>query len=152
MQEILLSDIFDCNARITSIQGTIITAPLRHTFIGERCRIYRSLSDPRVIGQAETIGFSQGNAVLCLLGGSDGISCSNIIVPDGTAFSLSVSMDTLGTVINAQGEICERFASPPLTTHLYRCFEPLCNLHQITVSGGQSIAYLRQVSELSTGY
>lgn len=113
MQEILLSDIFDCNARITSIQGTIITAPLRHTFIGERCRIYRSLSDPRVIGQAETIGFSQGNAVLCLLGGSDGISCSNIIVPDGTAFSLSVSMDTLGTVINAQGEICERFASPP---------------------------------------
>lgn len=63
MQEILLSDIFDCNARITSIQGTIITAPLRHTFIGERCRIYRSLSDPRVIGQAETIGFSQGNAV-----------------------------------------------------------------------------------------
>ena len=112
MQEILLSNIFDCNARITSIQGTIITAPLRHTFIGERCCIYRSLNDSRIIGQAETIGFSQGNAVLCLLGGSDGISCSNIIVPDGTAFSLSVSMDTLGTVINAQGKICERFASP----------------------------------------
>lgn len=33
----------------------------------------------------------------------------------------------------------------PLTTHLYRCFEPLCNLRQITVSGGQSIAYLRGV-------
>ncbi|HGN9372268.1 TPA: type III secretion system ATPase SctN [Citrobacter pasteurii] len=110
MQEISLRDIFRCDARITSIHGSIITAPLRHTFVGERCRIYRSLNDRHFIGQAETIGFNKDNAVLCLLGGSDGISCSDIVVPDGSVFSLSLSLNTLGTVINAQGEICERFA------------------------------------------
>ncbi|WP_410751975.1 type III secretion system ATPase SctN [Citrobacter sp. U14242] len=110
MQEISLRDIFCCDARITSIHGSIITAPLRHTFVGERCRIYRSLNDRHFIGQAETIGFNKDNAVLCLLGGSDGISCSDIVVPDGSVFSLSLSLNTLGTVINAQGEICERFA------------------------------------------
>ncbi|EPC0820134.1 type III secretion system ATPase SctN [Escherichia albertii] len=110
MRNLSLLDFFRCDARISSVHGSIITAPLQHTFIGERCRIYRSLETQEVIGQAETIGFDKDGALLCLLGASEGISCSDIVVPEGTVFSLSLSKNTLGTVINAQGEYCERFS------------------------------------------
>ncbi len=105
MNVLSLTDFFRSSARITGVKGSIITAPLRHSFIGEQCHLYPCLQGSEVIASAETIAFDHRGAVLCLLGETSGISTSDIVVPQGSTFSVALSPALLGTVINAQGEV-----------------------------------------------
>lgn len=56
MDDLAIHDFFTCNAKISTVAGSIITAPLKLSFVGERCFLYRSLQSSTPIGQAETIG------------------------------------------------------------------------------------------------
>ena len=105
MNVLSLTDFFRNSAKITGVKGSIITAPLRHSFIGEQCHLYPCLQGGEVIASAETIAFDHRGAVLCLLGETSGISTSDIVVPQGSTFSVALSPALLGTVINAQGEV-----------------------------------------------
>lgn len=111
MKALSLADFFRNSARITGVKGSIVTAPLRHSFIGEQCHLYRCLQGKNVIACAETIAFDHRGAVLCLLGETGGISTSDIVVPQGNTFSVALSPALLGTVMNAQGEVRQRISA-----------------------------------------
>lgn len=70
MDDLAIHDFFTCNAKISTVAGSIITAPLKLSFVGERCFLYRSLQSSTPIAQAETIGLGTEGATLSLLGSS----------------------------------------------------------------------------------
>nr|WP_318383145.1 type III secretion system ATPase SctN [uncultured Enterobacter sp.] len=110
MDELTIHNFFTCNAKIATVNGSIITAPLKHSFVGERCFLYRSLNARSPVGQAETIGLGHEHVTLSLLGSPGGISTSHILVPSGEAFSVPLNEGLLGCVLNSEGEIRQRFS------------------------------------------
>ena len=108
--DLTIHDFFNCNAKISSVTGSIITAPLKLTFVGERCFIYRTLQSSVPVGQAETIGLGHNGATLSLLGSPEGISSSDIIKPTGTSFSIPLNDELLGSVIDCEGNIRQRLS------------------------------------------
>ncbi len=109
MDDLTIHNFFTCNAKIASVNGSIITAPLKLSFVGERCFLYRSLQSSIPIGQAETIGLGHGEATLSLLGSATGISTSDVVVPTGTSFSIPLNDSLLGSVIDCEGNVRQRF-------------------------------------------
>ncbi|WP_230350801.1 type III secretion system ATPase SctN [Lelliottia sp. WAP21] len=105
-----IHDFFNCNAKISSVTGSIITDPLKLSFVGERCFIYRSLHSSTPVGQAETIGLGREGVTLSLLGSPEGISSSDIIVPTGTSFSVSLNDELVGSVIDCEGNVRQRLS------------------------------------------
>ncbi|POT59505.1 EscN/YscN/HrcN family type III secretion system ATPase [Citrobacter amalonaticus] len=121
MDDLTIHDFFTCNAKISTVTGSIITAPLKLSFVGERCYLYRSLQSRVPIGQAETIGLGHEGVTLSLLGSPGGISTSDIIVPTGTSFSVPLNDSLLGCVIDCEGNVRQRFgeqseAAPAFST------------------------------------
>lgn len=112
MDDLAIHNFFNCNAKISTVTGSIITAPLKLSFVGERCYLYRSLQSNIPIGQAETIGLGNGGVTLSLLGSPGGISTSDIIVPTGSSFSIPLNDSLLGCVIDCEGNIRQRFSEP----------------------------------------
>lgn len=111
MDDLTIHNFFTCNAKIATVTGSIITAPLKRSFVGERCFLYRSLKSSVPVAQAETIGLSHGGVTLSLLGASGGISTSDIIVPTGTTFAVPVDDSLLGCVIDCEGKVRQRFGN-----------------------------------------
>jgi len=97
-------------AKPSRLVGPVIEAPLRQSFIGERCEIKRSVWDEQPLCAAQTIGFNAQGAILSLLGDSSGLSRECVVLPSGRGFELEVSNAMLGTVLAADGTPRGRFA------------------------------------------
>ncbi|KNC09805.1 ATP synthase [Klebsiella sp. RIT-PI-d] len=125
MDDLTIHNFFTCNAKISTVTGSIITAPLKLSFVGERCFLYRSLKSSIPIGQAETIGLGDGGVMLSLLGSPGGISTSDIIVPTGTFFSIPVDDSLLGCVIDCEGQVRQRFSEAPTSQSILPALRPI---------------------------
>jgi type III secretion protein N (ATPase) len=97
-------------AKPSRLVGSVIEAPLRQSFIGERCEIKRTVWDSQVLCSAQTIGFNDRGAILSLLGDSSGLSRECVVLPSGRGFELELSNTLLGTVVGADGLPGVRFA------------------------------------------
>lgn len=98
-------------ARLTRLNGSIIHAPLRRTFVGERCEVRRQ---PDVAAsclcQAQTIGFTDTQAILSLLGPTQGIARDVWVVPTGKRSRVKVDDATLGAAFDGDGILVSRMA------------------------------------------
>lgn len=98
-------------AQLTRLHGSVIHAPLQRTFVGERCNVvvdpYRPASR---LCQAQTIGFTEKEAVLSLLGNTQGIPRSAWVLPTGCGASVALHEDALGTAIDGEGQFISRLA------------------------------------------
>lgn len=108
------------SARITRLNGSVIYAPLRRTFIGERCDVlaHPLRADSRLC-QAQTIGFDERDAILSLLGAAQGIPRDAWVVPSGMSARVVVDANTLGSVLDGEGHTITRL-TPGLTPGLAR--------------------------------
>lgn len=88
------------------ILGNIIEAHLPNTQIGEICEIQRSIIEPEHIGNAQVIGFNKEYTILSLLNDNLGYSRNNVILPTGKHFTINISDNMVGAIINSSGQIC----------------------------------------------
>ena len=97
------------SARVTRLNGSVIHAPLRRTFVGERCDVvaHPLRSDSRLC-QAQTIGFNERDAILSLLGGAQGIPRDAWVVPSGMSARVDIDANTLGSVLDGEGHTITR--------------------------------------------
>lgn len=97
------------SARVTRLNGSVIHAPLRQTFVGERCDVlaHPQRPDSRLC-QAQTIGFNEHNAILSLLGDTQGIPRNAWVVPSGQSSRIEVDANTLGSVLDGEGRTVAR--------------------------------------------
>ncbi|MEJ0004479.1 MAG: EscN/YscN/HrcN family type III secretion system ATPase [Pararobbsia sp.] len=94
------------------VRGAVIEAPLGDVKIGELCVIRASLDDRTVLGRAQVIGLGRDTAILALLGAGVGLSRSVVLEPTGERFTLDVSVDLLGKVVDAMGVVRLELAEP----------------------------------------
>lgn len=87
------------------IQGNVIEAFLPDTHIGEMCEIQKSLQDATVVGFALVIGFNREYTLLSLLNDNQGFSRSNVLLPTGQPFRVSLNDDIAGSILDAMGGI-----------------------------------------------
>lgn len=125
MDDLTIHNFFTCNARISTVNGSIITAPLKLSFVGERCFLYRSLQSSKPIGQAETIGLGHDGVTLSLLGSPGGMSLSDIIVPSGNTFSIPLNHSLLGCIIDCEGHVRQRFGESPMADEALTATRPI---------------------------
>ncbi|AJC23321.2 FliI/YscN family ATPase [Pandoraea pulmonicola] len=101
------------SAQLSKLHGSVIHAPLRRTFIGERCDVVLDPHHPETrLCQAQTIGFSHQDAILSILGNTQGIPRDAWIVPSGRGASPQLDDDALGTAIDSEGRVIARLAPP----------------------------------------
>lgn len=125
MDDLTIHSFFTCNARISTVNGSIITAPLKLSFVGERCFLYRSLQSSKPIGQAETIGLAHDGVTLSLLGSPGGISLSDVVVPSGNAFSIPLNHSLSGCIIDCEGRVRQRFGETSVTGETLTTLRPI---------------------------
>ncbi|OAT44966.1 ATP synthase subunit beta [Proteus hauseri ATCC 700826] len=101
--------IFHYAAHPTRIQGNILEVMLRNVFIGEICLIKESITSEKNIGEAIVIGFRNGVTILSMMGSSQGYSLQVIIEPTGNSFSVALSPNVLGSMIDIKGNCLFRF-------------------------------------------
>lgn len=100
------------------IQGNVIEAHLPGTRIGEICEIQKSLLEPQVMGFAQVIGFNKEHTLLSLLNDNQGFSRSNVLLPTGKPFRITVHENIAGSIIDATGTVRGRLDEgelPPMT-------------------------------------
>ncbi|MCK9781272.1 MULTISPECIES: type III secretion system ATPase SctN [Enterobacterales] len=101
--------IFHHAAHPIRIQGNILEVMLRGVFIGEICLLKDSIINGQIIGEAIVIGFRNGITILSMMGSSQGYSLQIIVVPTGKAFSVALSPNILGSMIDIKGNYLLRF-------------------------------------------
>ncbi|WP_337051551.1 type III secretion system ATPase SctN [Proteus terrae] len=102
--------IFHHAAHPIRIQGNILEVMLRGVFIGEICLLKDSITNGQIIGEAIVIGFRNGTTILSMMGSSQGYSLQIIVVPTGNAFSVALSPNILGSMIDIKGNCLLRFS------------------------------------------
>ncbi|WP_109419963.1 type III secretion system ATPase SctN [Proteus terrae] len=102
--------IFHHAAHPIRIQGNILEVMLRGVFIGEICLLKNSIVNGQIIGEAIVIGFRNGITILSMMGSSQGYSLQIIVVPTGNAFSVALSPNILGSMIDIKGNYLLRFS------------------------------------------
>ncbi|MBF7141006.1 MULTISPECIES: type III secretion system ATPase SctN [Pseudomonas] len=98
-------------ALLHRLDGPILEAQLAGVGVGEVCEVRRHWRDAYPSARAQVIGFKGPSTVLSLLGRAEGLSCESMLLSTGAAMSLHCSPALLGTVVNAHGEVTERWAS-----------------------------------------
>nr|WP_244099276.1 FliI/YscN family ATPase [Burkholderia ambifaria] len=101
------------SAQLRRMAGSTLHAPLQRSFIGERCLVIDACGHAAAPRLAQTVGFTDDGVVLSLLGDSQGLSTQAWIVPTGLGPQVSVSDATLGSVLDANGQIVRRLAPAP---------------------------------------
>lgn len=96
-------------AHPTSLRGPVLEAPLHNIFIGEICELRSSYHQDAIVARAQVIGFQGENTILNVMGPSAGISREMIIMPTGKDLHIPVSDGLLGCVLDAAGQVVERF-------------------------------------------
>lgn len=93
------------------IQGPIIEAPLADVAIGELCLIRAHTEAREAVGRAQVVGLRDDVAVLSTLGTTTGLSRQAVLVPTGARLTVDMSVDMLGSVVDATGQhvasLCE---------------------------------------------
>ena len=97
------------SARLTQLNGSVIHAPLRHTYVGERCDVlaHPERQESRLC-QAQTIGFTERGAILSLMGDTQGIPGDAWVVPSGKRPHVELDANTLGAVLDGEGRTIAR--------------------------------------------
>jgi type III secretion protein N (ATPase) len=98
-------------AHPTSLRGSVLEAPLNDVFIGEICSIRSSLASQEVTGRAQVVGFQHDKTVLNMMGPTAGASREMVIMPTGQSLHIPVDFSLLGSVLDATGQVVERFGS-----------------------------------------
>ncbi len=109
-----LLDLLERRAHPSCIRGPIIEAHLPGVSIGELCLIHASVERDEVVGRAQVVGFGRDVAILSTLGSTTGLSRRAVLVPTGEPFTIEVSPQILGTVIDSTGQRTEIFRSDEL--------------------------------------
>ncbi|EFE0046781.1 EscN/YscN/HrcN family type III secretion system ATPase, partial [Escherichia coli] len=92
-----------------SINGSLIEAELDDVSVGEVCEIYASRQANERIARAQVVGFRNGKTLLNLIGSSVGLTRTAVLKPTGEQLTIQISDAFLGSVLNASGQIMERF-------------------------------------------
>ena len=98
-------------AHPTSLRGSVLEAPLKNVFIGEICDLRPSLHRHEVVGRAQVVGFQHDKAILNMMGPTSGASREMVLMPTGQSLHVPVGFSLLGCVLDATGQISERFGS-----------------------------------------
>ena len=96
-----------------SINGSLIEAELDDVSVGEVCEIYASWQANERIARAQVVGFRNGKTLLNLIGSSVGLTRTAVLKPTGEQLTIQISDAFLGSVLNASGQIMERFVPNP---------------------------------------
>ncbi|ELD0488026.1 type III secretion system ATPase SctN [Escherichia coli] len=87
------------------IQGGVIDANLPETYIGEVCKIQRSLTNSETIGLAQVIGFNRHCTQLSLLSDNRGLSRDILLVPTGQPFKININDNIVGSILDSEGKV-----------------------------------------------
>lgn len=117
--------IFHHAAHPIRIQGNILEVMLRGVFIGEICLLKDSIINGQIIGEAIVIGFRNGITILSMMGSSQGYSLQIIVVPTGNAFSVALSPNILGSMIDIKGNYLLRFSDKKVVEENFYSYLPI---------------------------
>ncbi|MCT8264238.1 type III secretion system ATPase SctN [Proteus terrae] len=117
--------IFHHAAHPIRIQGNILEVMLRGVFIGEICLLKDSIINGQIIGKAIVIGFRNGITILSMMGSSKGYSLQIIVVPTGNAFSVALSPNILGSMIDINGNYLLRFNDKKVVEENFYSYLPI---------------------------
>ncbi|ATM99334.1 MULTISPECIES: type III secretion system ATPase SctN [Morganellaceae] len=117
--------IFHHAAHPIRIQGNILEVMLRGVFIGEICLLKDSIINGQIIGEAIVIGFRNGITILSMMGSSQGYSLQIIVVPTGNAFSVALSPNILGSMIDINGNYLLRFNDKKVVEENFYSYLPI---------------------------
>lgn len=98
-------------AHPTSLRGSVLESPLKNVFIGEICDLRSSVHQREVVGRAQVVGFQHDKAILNMMGPTSGASREMVLMPTGQSLHIPVGFATLGCVLDATGQVSERFGS-----------------------------------------
>ena len=99
-------------AHPTSLRGSVLEAPLKNVFIGEICDLRPSLHKQEIIGRAQVVGFQHDKTILNMMGPTSGASREMVLMPTGQSLHIPVGFSMLGCVLDATGQVAERFGAP----------------------------------------
>ncbi|MBI6217419.1 type III secretion system ATPase SctN [Proteus sp. DFP240708] len=117
--------IFHHAAHPMRIQGNILEVMLRDVFIGEICLLKDPIINGQIIGEAIVIGFRNGITILSMMGSSQGYSLQIIVVPTGNAFSVALSPNVLGSMIDIKGNYLLRFSNKKMEEENFYSYLPI---------------------------
>jgi len=98
-------------AHPTSLRGSVLEAPLKNVFIGEICDVRASIDKQEVTGRAQVVGFQHEKTILNMMGPTAGASREMVLMPTGKSLHIPVDFSLLGSVLDATGQVVERFGA-----------------------------------------
>jgi len=66
-----------------------------------------------VVGRAQVVGFQHDKTILNMMGPTSGASREMVLMPTGQSLHIPVGFSSLGCVLDATGQVSERFGSHP---------------------------------------
>lgn len=93
--------------RVTKVVGLTIEAVGLKVFMGEVCDIYVK-HQPKPV-KAEVVGFNGDTVILMVLGNLSGIAPNSLVVPTRRPFTVTVSEDLVGKILDGLGNPIEPF-------------------------------------------
>lgn len=94
--------------RVTKVVGLTIEATGLKVFVGEVCDIYVKHQKEPI--KAEVVGFNEDRVLLMVLGNLSGIAPDSLVVPTKKPFTVTVSEDLIGKILDGLGNPIEEFA------------------------------------------
>lgn len=93
--------------RVTKVVGLTIEAIGLKVFVGEICDIYVKHQKEPI--KAEVVGFNEDKVLLMVLGALSGIGPDSIVVATKTPFTVTVSDELVGKILDGLGRPIEEF-------------------------------------------
>ena len=93
--------------RVTKVVGLTIEATGLKVFVGEVCDIYVKHQKEPI--KAEVVGFNEDRVLLMVLGNLSGIAPDSLVVPTKKPFTVTVSEDLIGKILDGLGNPIEEF-------------------------------------------
>ncbi|PPU95107.1 hypothetical protein XalbCFBP2523_01455 [Xanthomonas albilineans] len=108
-----LLDLTQQSAKVDVISGQTLRVRLRNVAVGEICTVHQSTFSGEPIGMAQVVALSGDTTVLSTLNPVEGFRRDFVVQPTGKRATVRMSVDMLGTVLDANGRIVERFSESP---------------------------------------
>ncbi|ATS23147.1 hypothetical protein PK69_13135 [Xanthomonas phaseoli pv. phaseoli] len=107
-----LLDLTQQSARFDVISGQVLRVRLRNVAVGEICTVHQGVFSDEPIGLAQVVALSGDTTVLSTLNPVEGFRRDFVVRPTGRRATVCMSVDMLGTVLDANGRIVERLSEP----------------------------------------